>query len=70
MHVSDPHLSRRGAFLLIALFSCLQILFGFFLITGNGQGSPVQHSQPPSFTASFDTPNQATFLAKLDHRQE
>ncbi|MCK5384876.1 MAG: hypothetical protein KAJ29_04815 [Alphaproteobacteria bacterium] len=39
MRFANPHPPRRGAFLLIALFSCLQILFGFFLFTGNGQDS-------------------------------
>jgi len=39
MRIANPHPPRRGAFLLIALFSCLQILFGFFLFSGNGQDS-------------------------------
>jgi|GEM_PF-2949318 len=39
MRFENPHPPRRGAFVLIALFSCLQILFGFFLFTGNGQDS-------------------------------
>jgi hypothetical protein len=39
MRFANPHPPRRGAFLLIALFSCLQILFGFFLFTGNRHDS-------------------------------
>ncbi len=39
MRFADPLHSRRGAFLFIALFSCLQITIGFFLINGNGHDS-------------------------------
>jgi hypothetical protein len=55
MRFANPHPPRRGAFLLIALFSCLQILFGFFLFTGNGQDSalPVRSSIQ---IASYDDP--------------
>ena len=35
MNSTDSHVPRRSALILIALFSCLQILIGFFLITGN-----------------------------------
>ena len=42
MRFANPHPPRRGAFLLIALFSCLQILFGFFLFTGNKSDSVLQ----------------------------
>tara|TARA_R110001592_G_scaffold29350_10_gene106633 strand:+ start:2029 stop:2364 length:336 start_codon:yes stop_codon:yes gene_type:complete len=39
MRFAEPHHSRRGAFLFVALFSCLQITLGFFLINGNGHDS-------------------------------
>lgn len=39
MRFAQPHNPRRGAFLFIALFSCLQITLGFFLFTGKGQES-------------------------------
>ena len=39
MRFANPHPPRRGAFFLIALFSCLQIIFGFFLFTGEGHDS-------------------------------
>ena len=39
MRFADPQISRRGAFLFVALFSCLQITLGFFLINGNGHDS-------------------------------
>ncbi len=39
MRFANPLHSRRGAFLFIALFSCLQITIGFFLINGNGRDS-------------------------------
>ncbi len=55
MRFANPHPPRRGAFLLIALFSCLQILFGFFLFTGNGQDS-VLSSRKSIQIASYDTP--------------
>lgn len=57
MRFANPHPPRRGAFLLIALFSCLQILFGFFLFTENGQDSVL----PPRSSiqvASYDDASQ------------
>jgi len=44
MRFADPLHSRRGAFLFIALFSCLQITIGFFLINGNGRDSVLSSS--------------------------
>lgn len=39
MRFAKPHISRRGAFFFIALFSCLQIILGFSLISGKGDDS-------------------------------
>ena len=44
MRFADPLHSRRGAFLFIALFSCLQITIGFFLINGNGRDSVLSNA--------------------------
>ncbi len=36
MNSTNSHIPRRSAFVLIALFSCLQILIGLSLIAGEG----------------------------------
>lgn len=56
MRFAEPHISRRGAFVFIALFSCLQITLGFFLINGNGNDSVLSNPmmiQPPYAQAEF-----------------
>ena len=57
MRFAHPYPPRRGAFFLIALFSCLQILFGFFLFTGNGQDSvlPVRPSMQIAAYERYDS---------------
>lgn len=68
MRIVTPHVSRRGAFFFIALFSCLQIFLGFFLITGNGHESVVSsdmRSPPPSLASPSDDTLQKTKPQKL-----
>ncbi len=62
MHVTDPHIWRGGAYVFIALFSCLQILFGFFLITEDGQKKPVPVVKMALYSEEINgTPETANF---------
>ena len=54
MRFANPHPPRRGAFILIALFSCLQITFGLFLFTRNGDDS-ARTSRAPIQLAALPT---------------
>lgn len=54
MHVTDPHIWRGGAYVFIALFSCLQILFGFFLITEDGPKPAVPVVKMALYNDTFD----------------
>ncbi len=61
MRINDSNISRRGAFFFIALFSCLQIFLGFFLITGKGHDSAAALAvqQNPSDAATDPSDNSA-----------
>ena len=58
MRFAEPQISRRGAFIFVALFSCLQITLGFFLINGNGNDSvlsnPIMISSPYAQAEYYD----------------
>lgn len=62
MRFAKPHTSRRGAFLFIALFSCLQITLGFFLINGNGNDSVLSDDIYGAMSLAQSEPETATPL--------
>lgn len=62
MRFAEPQISRRGAFLIVALFSCLQITLGFFLINGNGHDSVL--------SAQIDTPTTFAEAPTIDEMEQ
>ena len=62
MRIAEPQISRRGAFLFVALFSCLQITLGFFLINGNGHDSVL--------SAQIDTPTTFAEAPTIDEMEQ
>ncbi len=62
MRFAEPQISRRGAFLIVALFSCLQITLGFFLINGNGHDSVL--------SAQIDTPTTYAQASSIDEMEQ
>lgn len=60
MRIKDSILARRNTLLFISLFSCVQIILGFFLIMGQSSNiaPPIQHAK---FT--FKDINNMNFLS-------
>lgn len=67
MHVTDPHIWRGGAYVFIALFSCLQILFGFFLIT---EDKPAATTPIVKVALYNDLEDQEPQFLKIAERQD
>lgn len=66
MRIRDSISARRNTLLSIALFSCIQITLGFFLITGQGSDSvqPIQSAQLTHKTFAFKNINNTDFLSE------
>lgn len=57
MRVTNSSTSTRAALLLIALFACLQITLGFFLILEKTPGVPFMPSQKAPASATENAPS-------------